>query len=515
MLTAITASAKISPNKPVTFKAPEFKAEETEAPITTPIGDKHSYYERVEAISPYGGSILVFHEYGIAGEIVFDDATKTAYLKNPVSYLPYNTYIKGSYDDSTITFNFPQPLFDSYGTIYYAYRFDYTEDSTGGWFEADPEQQTVKFNIAADGTVEMENTNDGDFIIGVYDTELKEWRGYGDYNINLTPFNQQALTAADMPEGFAENLQNWQLVADRSSALPKVAEYDGKIYIANLFESNPDAMIVGTIDGDKVTFTSGQFVGIDKTTNYYAYFYGMTTTETTDPDVGTIITFNKSDKIVFTLDREAQTLSSTGSCGFANDKPDSPYVFSTFIKPVITHLGESYSTVPADPTELEFTEYQPGMGVLSFCIDNINADGKVLDENKLFYRIYVDDQLFTFSADEYYVDEDMTDVPFNFTEGWDFLITGNKRGILFYYDESPQKFAVQLVYKDGDTETASNLVTLDLAHLNAATYTKTIDFIEYLDLYGRVVVNPTNGVYIQRTTFTDGATSTTKIALRK
>jgi hypothetical protein len=513
-LCTLSASAGIAPNAPLVFKSPTFKAEADAQPITEPKGEQHTYYERVDAIAPYGGSVLVFHEYGIAGEIYFDSATHTAYLKNPVSYLPHGTYIQGTYDDSSITFTFPQPLFDNYGTIYSVYRFEYVESDGSGWFEANPEKQTVKFNINADGTVAMEDSNNGDFIIGLYDDDLAEWRGYGDYNINLTPFSQSPLTAADMPDDFAVSLQDAQLVAARSTSLAKMAEYDGKIYVGGLFESNPEALIVGDIDGDNVTFASGQFVGIDKSTNYYGYFYGMTTTETTDPDVGTIISFEKADNIQFAYNREEQTLTATGSsCGFANDKPEEPYVFSTFIDPVISVLSNNYSKMPAAPTDVEFTEYMPGsMGVLSFQIDNLNVDGQVLDEDSLYYRIFVDGELYTFSADDYYVDEDMTDVPFNFTEGWDFLITDKKRGVLFYYDETPATFAVQLVCKDGDDEYVSALATIEADSIQSVASEKAVSSVSYFDVCGRAIAAPgRGGVSIRVTTFTDGTRSVSKI----
>jgi hypothetical protein len=188
-------------------------------------------------------------------------------------------------------------------------------------------------------------------------------------------------------------------------------------------------------------------------------------------------------------------------------------VFSTFIDPVISVLSNNYSKVPAAPTDVEFTEYMPGsMGVLSFQIDNLNVDGQVLDEDSLYYRIFVDGELYTFSADDYYVDEDMTDVPFNFTEGWDFLITDKKRGVLFYYDETPATFAVQLVCKDGDNEYVSALATLESDSINSVASEKAISSVNYFDVCGRAIAAPGHGgVSIRVTTFTDGTRSISKI----
>ena len=69
-----------------------------------------------------------------------------------------------------------------------------------------------------------------------------------------------------------------------------------------------------------------------------------------------------------------------------------------------------------------------------------------------------------------------------------------------YIDKSGKR------YRSGITE-----YLLDETGVNAPTEAKTVKSVEYYDLSGRQVTRPTNGIYVQTTTFSDGTKESKKV----
>ena len=80
----------------------------TEAPegkTVTMLGSSNTFYIYYEEVN-------MDETYGIAYEGVWTDNGEV-YLKNPISMLDWDTYIKGKVTDEGIEFDFPQPLYRS------------------------------------------------------------------------------------------------------------------------------------------------------------------------------------------------------------------------------------------------------------------------------------------------------------------------------------------------------------------------------------------------------------------
>jgi hypothetical protein len=502
-------------------------AEETTAdqPITEPVGTAKNYTVASASYTTFWGYTFTYEDAGMVGEVVFDEATSSAYIKNPIAMLLAGTYIKGTYTDTQISVQLPQTLFiEQDGSIYYAHRMVKDEEASEDYAPVYNVDDSVPFtySIAADGTITGDNDDDT-IIIGLTD-EDGEWAGYGDYAITMTPFDKTVLSISDMPEDFSAKLENWIAKGDGSSKQVQVAEYNGKIYIAGLSDINPEALAVGDIDGTTVTFESEQFLGIDTDYNYYQLFYGLKQETYYDDwyeeDVEGLFPIESAQ---FTYDAAEGLLTCTGD-GFGvigGDLSSVDYYtnYVSFTNATIKRIPDDISLVPAAPYNLDL-EVDGDTALLSFALDALDVDGWPLDENNLYYRIYFNDEIFTLSPDVYYsLEEDKTDIGFyeiiEDADGYYDVYPGDSsysRYFYFYFEaENP---GIQAVYKDGDTEYTSPIVYYADSSIKETFTNKPIVAERYTDLSGRAANRPVSGFYLKTVTYCDGTQATVKTILK-
>lgn len=510
------------------------KEETTGTPIESCTGVSKSYSVSSTSYVYHYGWISDISYEGMASEIVYDEAEKAAYLKNPVTYLIHDTYIKGTYTDNQISFQMPQTLFVSFGSTYYAHRMVKDEANST---EEEPaytvdDSKPLTFTIAADGKVTFDGQGDT-VIIGVTNA-AGQWLGYGDHDITYEPFNEKVLTIADMGTDFSSHLQEWLIVSDSGSLPVKVAEYNGKIYIAGLDKNNPESLIVGDINGSDVTFKSRQYVGLDKELNYYKYFYGLYIDQAYDEWYDEYYDVYKTDdSAVFTYDAEAHNLVGQGAAigivgGMLNDDTGME-VYCGYNDPTISVVPDNISLLPRNPSDLTLVKASTlTASMLKFNISYLNVDGWPLDTDNLYYRVYFKDEfnndyIYTFSTDDYSgIDENFTDVGYAFEckaqEGYIDIYSGldgkGSRYVYFYFlAENP---GVQVVYKDGAVEHCSNIVYLNgsLGSVKDSMIGKTIVSETYTDLFGRTVTATTTGLYLKTVTYSDGTQTTNKFLIK-
>jgi hypothetical protein len=496
-----------------------------EQPITDPVGVAKNYTVASASYMTFWGYIFTYEDAGMVGEVVYDEATSSAYIKNPIAMLLAGTYIKGTYTDTQISVQLPQPLYiEQDGSAYYAHRMVKDEEASEEYSPVYTIDDSVPFtySIAADGTITGDNDDDT-IIIGLTDDE-GEWAGYGDYAITMTPLNKTVLSISDMPEDFSAKLENWVTRGDGSTQQVQVAEYDGKIYIAGLSDINPDALAVGDINGTTVTFESEQLLGIDTDYNYYQFFYGLKQETYYDDwfeeDVEGLFPIESAQ---FTYDATEGLLTCTGD-GFGvigGDLSSVDYItyYASFTNASIGRIPDEISLVPASAYNLEL-EVDGDTALLSFDMDALNADGWPLDEDNLYYRIYFNDEIFTLSSDVYYsLEEDKTDIGFNEiiedADGYYDVYPGDSsysRYFYFYFEaENP---GIQVVYKDGDTEYTSPIVYCEDSSISETFAAKPIVAERYTDLSGRAANRPVTGFYLKTVTYSDGTQATVKTILK-
>ena len=128
-----------------------------------------------------------------------------------------------------------------------------------------------------------------------------------------------------------------------------------------------------------------------------------------------------------------------------------------------------------------------------------DTEGGKLNENKVFYNIYLDDQPLTFSPDVYIgMTETMTDVPYKYqdTNNYDIYISGGKH-TLYYYTNDFKKIGVQTIYRAGGEENRSQIVYVDTEEMGINTTSTNQADNKWFTIGGVRVDKPTaKGVYI-------------------
>ena len=505
----------------------------TEAPegnTVTMLGSSNSFYIYYEEVE-------MDEAYGIAYEGVWTDNGEV-YLKNPVSMLDWDTYIKGTVTDEGIKFDFPQPLyrvdygyeaFDLYVDV-----LEYTEvdsplhpDGYYTTFIPAEDTRSIIFTKEDDGSYMM----DSDYMLGV--TCDGVWQGYGEMYLTLMPFDA---TPAKIPEGIdydysyvlADEFTGWDHTVLRPIG---IGELDGVTYITGLASGMPDAVIYGTFDKEKNTLTipSDQFLG--KYYNHYIFMMAGDGESWYDENWGQeMYSFDITDEpLVLNYDPETNVFRPVITEGkdFAyvifNFGNIETYPCEYYAIDRIYSQGEITDYAPIAPdviavSEIEFIDPDYSYS-FEFCIYGDNKDGQLLWDNNIYYNIFINGELYTFTAEEYptLLEEgirEITDIPVFLNAGDDIFSEGNYHGIAFKRKDI-ETIGVRALYIDGEIRGESEIVTV-----NTLGETVSVDGLqsqtkvstETYDLNGRKVSGKAaNGIFLKRTVMGDGSIRTEKI----
>lgn len=206
----------------------------------------------------------------------------------------------------------------------------------------------------------------------------------------------------------------------------KVAVDGNDVYFQGMSSYIPDAWVKGTKDGNNVTFAGNQYMGQYSGYDSYFFYNGATT---------------------FVYDAEADTYSATGQVfGVLGGK----YYDGNYTDPVLSRVYEIAAT-PANPaiTDLQNGDYG---WYITFNVPLQDTEGNPLVASKLSYEIFTDVQQevapLTFTpATHSKLTEDMTVIPYGFTENYDFYDTQIYLNDL--YSASWNKIGIKSIYTGG------------------------------------------------------------------
>ncbi|MDE6291015.1 MAG: hypothetical protein K2M16_05740 [Muribaculaceae bacterium] len=505
----------------------------TEAPegkTVTMLGASNTfyiYYEQVE----------MDETYGIAYEGVWTDNGEV-YLKNPVSMLDWDTYIKGNVTEDGIEFNFPQPL---YRSVYEDESFDlyvdvlqYTEveapnhpDGYYTTFVPAEDTRSILFVKQDDGSYVM----DSEYMLGVTCDGL--WQGYGEMFLSLLPFDA---TPTVIPEGIeydysyilADEFTGWDHTVLRPLG---IGEKNGTTYIIGLASGMPDAVIYGTFDKEKNTLTipSDQFLG--KYYNHYIFMMAGEGRSWYDENWGDeMYSFDIiNEPLVLNYDPETNVFRPVIPEG-----NDYSYVIFNFGN-VETYPCEYYA-IDRIYSQGEITDYSPIAPEILFVneIDFMDPDysyafefniygdnkvGQILWDTNIYYNIFINGELYTFTAEEYptLAEEgvkELTDIPVLFNAGDDIYSGGNYHGVALKRKDI-ETIGVRALYIDGAIRGESEIVTVNTFGEPVSvdqTGVSTIAKTELFDINGRRISRYVNdGVTLKRITHSDGSVSVEKV----
>lgn len=461
---------------------------------------------------------------GIWGKIVEAPDNKTIYINNPIGAYYSDAWIKGERTTGdTIEVKLPQQFvheeYDGMSNDAWLYKLVPVKVEQDGetytTFKPDSTSQTVKYVWRNDSIVLVNTTQDSK-LLGMC-TEEGEWYGYGDYIQQYTVFDQQPVAPKDETKATQMSITYYDS-GQRYGRVKKVVREGNDIYIAGLNKNIPSGWAKGTISGNKATFSGHQYMGLDSVTASYAFFEPVSHNMVWDSEIGdSIENLTLADAITFAYDADKGTLS-TDSTFVANQG------YKMFNQ-VFTYDGatlEPWTEKAATPLAVDAStmSYMPfseeyGYGLLAFAPSEFDADGYILDANKLYYSIYLDDDVLTIDPDDYTLfPYETTEIPFTYSDMLDFV---NYAGMwqVYTFVTGIDRIGVQMIYKGGGEVRKSAITYIsatdeDPSAVSNVAQTGKVAGITYTDLSGRRVSRPGKGLFIQTTRLADGTITTSK-----
>lgn len=176
---------------------------------------------------------------------------------------------------------------------------------------------------------------------------------------------------------------------------------------------------------------------------------------------------------------------------------------------ILTPYDDSKAVMPYNPVDVHSVYYselnQHGIEFMQYPSD---ADGNLISADQLGYYIYVDGQRFTFTKAQYpYLSWNSADfIPFGYCDDYnygDIFNDGYYNVVLFYFDDY-ETLGVQSVYRAGNVETRSDIITVNKANVvdivpdGIKAPTTTNNDSSCFDLYGRLLSPASRrGIFVQ------------------
>ena len=505
------------------FKAPAAApARVEEDPIMdVPEGTLHdNMYATSSAYGLGFGDIYIQEVDGGIGKVV-EGTDGNLYIYNPISqgYIWFSIlpWIKAEpTDDGKYVVKLPQLYILDYGDPYYAYCMHYDEDEGMPVVEDEGEIEFTWEN----GVL----TQLGDKFIGLCDATA-DWFYMADQHIVYAPQTEEPLIMTDNEYYIQSYTMTYlsdptDLTATRDCIVDVIIDGED-IYMGNLNNNNATAFIKGTLVDGKATFPTRQYLGVDA--YYNGHIYVLTGDAFVDTETyGTpVFNYNLNDEIVFTVDEEARNIVAEWPASMiTNVGPNTLSIISDYVAPGLVALDE-YPATPAMPI---FTEgdvsvnENAGWAVLHFTIPTEDVDGYRLNENKLYYNIYLDDQVFTFDPETYIgLSTAMTDIPYKFEDNINFdIYMSNGRHTVYLYTTEFATVGVQSIYTAGGEVNRSDIAyvtnPINPSGVDEVATGKQVTDTRYYDLTGRELPSaPATGLFLQRVDYSDGSSTTIKV----
>ena len=461
---------------------------------------------------------------GIWGKIVEAPDNKTIYINNPIGAYYSDAWIKGERTTGdTIEVKLPQQFvheeYDGMSTDAWLYKLVPVKVEQDGetytTFKPDSTSQTVKYVWRNDSIVLVNTTQDSK-LLGMC-TEAGEWYGYGDYIQQYTVFDQQPVAPKDETKATQMSITYYDS-GQMYGRVKKAVREGNAIYIAGLNENIPSGWAKGTISGNKATFSGHQYMGLDSVTASYAFFEPVSHNMVWDSEIGdSIESLTLADAITFDYDADKGTLS-TDSTFVANQGYKMFNQVFTYDGATIEPWTEKAATpLAVDASTMSYMPFSEeyGYGLLAFAPSEFDADGYILDANKLYYSIYLDDDVLTIDPDDYTLfPYETTEIPFTYSDMLDFV---NYAGMwqVYTFVTGIDRIGVQMIYKGGGEVRKSAMTYISATEevpsaVSNVAQTGKVAGVTYTDLSGRRVSRPGKGLFIQTTRLADGTITTSK-----
>lgn len=458
---------------------------------------------------------------GILSRVVEAQDGKTLYIYNPLCAYSSKAWIKATRTvGDTIEVKLPQYIvhYDNaeQGDDAYLFKLKPIKGDEGYTFIPD-DDQTAKF-IWRNDTLTFINTTKDSKILGMC-TPQGEWSGNGDYVWTQAPYTG-TLTQPTDPTKAQTYAMEYVESGQGYGRIKRVVFEGDQVYVAGIDPQLPNAWIKGTREGDQITFNGHQFLGIDPKTETFRFFEPAATDLVTEGDDSYVDIVGLADDITLTYDANEQS--------FETDVNDILLVNQGYrtLNQAYTYEGPIFSPwteEPATPDPVEQLTYEPydataGYGLITFIPSEYLYDAEaeeydqLLNADKMYFNIYIDGQLQTFRPTDYWaLDSAMTNIPFDFTDNYDFIPYYGMYNIRTHFAQPCTHIGVQVVYAaggevrksrityiGGDGNEVDDATIAGITNAQAGTAASSVP-TTYYDLQGRRVMHPHKGLYITNT----------------
>lgn len=279
-------------------------------------------------------------------------------------------------------------------------------------------------------------------------------------------------------------------------------------YFDSLLPEISTAWVKGSREGQRITLHNDQYLG--NGLGYYLYYNGVER-----------LRYNELyDNWDIDLCDATMTVGSDGTITADNSDYIFPGAYTAvnylyyYVKNLrIVPYTAPVAATPAPPSEIELYDQYNDYGVfcLVFRLSNLKDDGTFLDPDCLGYRIWLDDELYTFRRRQYpNIDEDMSLIPYGYTDNRgdeyaDIVCRDINWNVINLREDMFERVGVQTVYTVGDETRYSPILYIGLDGYVSTDGLDGVDAVKVApdlqgspayDLSGRCVPSSAKGITI-------------------
>lgn len=503
------------------------KAKKVSAKAEAPLVDQpagvlfDNMYVTSEAYGLGWGDIYYQEVDGGYGAVVVGD-DGCLYINGPLSQAyvwglgyPWIKCEKVEGQDGVYEMTTPQAYALDYGDLYFIERLKYDADLES--YVVDETNNKVRFSWKDNTLTQLD-----DCFVGLCD-ETHDWFYMADSGIKYEVNNDKVVEIpADYTEGGDMRMtykdDPKDLTSESDCIVTVVASEDDEApaaYFKGLEKNLPEAavMFVGNQQTQKFEIPTCQYLGVDMEYNSHMYLLTGDAKVVTTASNYTYFNYDKTTKLEMGYDEEKDAMVSEYPASLiVNCGRNVLYIADEFVAPVFNAMDDE-PLVPADPEFVSVNEYN-SYDLVKFTVPTVSVDGEDLNTNKLTWVIYRNNEVQTFSPEQYPgLDKPTTEFPYDFNDdNFDFYMNNGVQGI-FYQNKGYEKLGVQTIYRGGDEENRSNVVwyqpTTGVEGLNADV--RTVMSESYYNVAGQKVDANASGMVFKRVVFTDGTIETFKV----
>lgn len=510
-------------NTPASMMKAPAKINSSDDVITTPSLPKQSVDITGSGYYLFLGIMLASYENETVASHICYGADNEVYFYDILPNAGADSYVKGVQDGDKIVIDLPQTVLydDENGDGYNLTMLKYTEYEEDGEVYAtyvpDEEKTSVVLNIDENGTMVADIAEDG--LLGLAMCSDGSWGGYGAWELSINLFTQEAVT---LPADYEAVPDFWTMITDGFGWKVTWSQGSDDVYFQGLGDSMPEAWMKGSLEvldetQAVIRIAQDQYLGEYSGFRIFSKAAKLVWEDGNLVD-GALMPEDYEYEMIWDFEKMTITPKDPEVSLLLNAATDRIYYLQILGDyKMILQDGLADGT-PADPYNLSFDDTLDyyGYSGFFFTIPALNTEGEMMDTEKLYYVVYVDGELWEFTPEEYETEETITEVPWNLGLYYIWKTSTSGREVDFFVEGLDEAIlGVQSVYKNGDEETRSNIVELDVAQSKVvAVGDKKVASVKYYGLDGREVANPAEGIYIQRMTFEDGTSATLKKVIR-